>query len=375
MTTNDQAAVELEVNDQCLKILFSGILNIDTVATLWEKCLQLFTTHVRQHLIIDAQRISYCDSAGVSLFLQLKESQLARKGQFELLGLADKYQHLFNLIENLTTKPIQSEKISLPLLSQIGKFTLEILTIMRQNTLYIGELCDELFKSLLSPRRIRWRDVWQTIEIVGPNALPIVLLLGFLMGLIMSFQSAVPLQRFGAVIYIVNIVGISLTRELAPLMVAIILAGRTASSFAAEIGTMKVNQEIDALSTMGLKPLLFLAVPRVIAVMVMTPLLNIFMIVIGLIGCALFMMGIGYSADIFIQQIQSAITIGDLLGGLFKSVIFGLFIASIGCMYGLRTRFGASAVGESTTKAVVSCIIMLVIVDGIFAVLFYLLGI
>src|SRR3990167_5430652 len=338
MTTNDQAAVELEVNDQCLKILFSGILNIDTVATLWEKCLQLFTTHVRQHLIIDAQRISYCDSAGVSLFLQLKESQLARKGQFELLGLADKYQHLFNLIENLTTKPIQSEKISLPLLSQIGKFTLEILTIMRQNTLYIGELCDELFKSLLSPRRIRWRDVWQTIEIVGPNALPIVLLLGFLMGLIMSFQSAVPLQRFGAVIYIVNIVGISLTRELAPLMVAIILAGRTASSFAAEIGTMKVNQELDALSTLGIRPMVFLVLPRLLAVMLMTPLLDVFMIAVGLVGSALFMHAAGYPWDVFYTRVNSAVTIGDLIGGMFKSAVFVILIAGIGCRHGLMTR-------------------------------------
>ena len=280
-----------------LTLMFSGILNMDTIATLWESCLAAQNTYSPQLLIINADQVEYCDSAGVSLFLQLKESQLKANRHFQLTGLAEKYQRLVNLIANITVEPITPAVDLLSIPAQVGKNIVDWLAVLRKNTIYVGELCDEFVRCVFNPRRLRWQDVWRTIEIVGPDALPIVLLLGFLLGLIMSFQSAIPLQRFGAVIYIANIVSISLARELAPLLVAIILAGRTASYFAAELGTMKVNQEIDALKTMGLKPMLFLIIPRVFAVMVMTPILTIFMVVIGLLGCLLFMLGIGYSSD------------------------------------------------------------------------------
>ena len=160
-----------------------------------------------------------------------------------------------------------------------------------------------------------------------------------------------------------------------PLITAILLAGRTASSFAAEMGTMKINQEIDALTTMGIDPIKFLILPRIIAATLMTPLLNIFFIFFGMVGCGIVMHVLGYSFDLYIQQLKNIITIHAVVGSMIKATTFGMLIASIGCLHGLKTKFGASAVGKSTTNAVVAAIITIVVVDGIFAALFYALGI
>ena len=158
-------------------------------------------------------------------------------------------------------------------------------------------------------------------------------------------------------------------------MTAVILAGRTASSFAAEIGTMQINQEIDALKTMGLNPIQFLTIPRVIATTLMTPILSVFLILCGLLGCAIVMRTLGYPLDAFLNQLYEAIRIRDCIGGLIKVFAFGFVIASVGCLHGLKTKTGALSVGNSTTQAVVSSIIMMVIVDGIFALVYYILGI
>jgi len=159
-----------------------------------------------------------------------------------------------------------------------------------------------------------------------------------------------------------------------PLITAIILAGRSGSAFAAELGTMKVREEIDALTTMGLEPVRFLVVPRVLAAVTMTPLLAMFANLFGLIGGAVVMRSLGFSLVTYVNQILSAVTVGDLLGGLFKSLVYGIVVAGIGCLRGLQTTTGASAVGQSTTSAVVSGIVLIAIVDGGFAVVFYALG-
>jgi phospholipid/cholesterol/gamma-HCH transport system permease protein len=158
-------------------------------------------------------------------------------------------------------------------------------------------------------------------------------------------------------------------------MTSVLVIGRTSSSFAAEIGTMKINQEIDALITMGLNPIRFLAITRVIATTLMTPLLNMFMILFGLIGCGIVMLTLGYNLSIFLHQLNSAIFMRDFIGGLVKTFAFGFMAGSVGCLYGLKTRHSPSAVGEATTKAVVNGIILLIIMDGIFACIYYALGV
>ena len=204
------------------------------------------------------------------------------------------------------------------------------------------------------PARIRWKDVWYTCEQVGVNALPIVALISFLLGIILAFQAAVPMRQFGAEIFVADLVGLSILRELGPLMTAILLAGRSGAAFAAEIGTMKVNEELNALTTMGLDPVRFLVVTRIIAAVLMMPLLTLFADLIGILGGALTMITFNIPIASFLHEVDSLVDVKDLLAGLAKAPVFAILIAGIGCLRGLQTQTGASAVGISATRAVVS---------------------
>ena len=207
---------------------------------------------------------------------------------------------------------------------------------------FVGQLSAALASAARRPHLVRWKDALLTAELAGVNALPIIMLLGFLLGLIMAFQSAIPMRQFGADIYVANLIGLSMLRELGPLLTAIILAGRSGSAFAAELGTMKVSEEIDALTTMGLEPVRFLVVPRVIAAVAMTPLLSVFAGLLGLIGGAVVMLSLGFPLVTYVIQVKSAVTVGDLIGGLGKSFVFGIVVAAIGCLRGLQTKSGAA---------------------------------
>ncbi|MBA5867706.1 MAG: MlaE family lipid ABC transporter permease subunit [Nitrospira sp. CR1.3] len=261
------------------------------------------------------------------------------------------------------------------LVEQIGRAALMLRNDIVTLIAFVGELCMALGRALRHPGLVRWKDALVTAELAGANALPIVALLGFLLGLIMAFQSAIPMRQFGADIYVANLIGLSMLRELGPLLTAIILAGRSGSAFAAELGTMKVSEELDALTTMGLEPVGFLVVPRVIAAVAMTPLLAVWAGFLGLIGGAVVMLSLGFPLVTYIIQVKSAVTVGDMVGGLSKSFVFGIVVAAIGCLRGLQTKSGASAVGDSTTRAVVSGLVLITLVDGVFAVIFYYLGI
>jgi phospholipid/cholesterol/gamma-HCH transport system permease protein len=226
-----------------------------------------------------------------------------------------------------------------------------------------------------NPRSVRWKDVWYTCEQVGVNAVPIVALISFLLGIILAFQSAVPMRQFGAELFVADLVGLSILRELGPLMTAILLAGRSGAAFAAEIGTMKVNEELNALTTMGLDPVRFLVVTRIIAAVLMVPLLTLFANMVGILGGALTMISFNIPVLTFLREVDSLVDLGDLWAGMAKTPVFAMLIAGIGCLRGLQTQTGASAVGISATRAVVSGIILLVVVDGIYAFIYYLMDI
>ena len=216
----------------------------------------------------------------------------------------------------------------------IGRATVAVWRDVVVLIAFVGQLSAALASAARRPRLVRWKDALLTAELAGVNALPIIMLLGFLLGLIMAFQSAIPMRQFGADIYVANLIGLSMLRELGPLLTAIILAGRSGSAFAAELGTMKVSEEIDALTTMGLEPVRFLVVPRVIAAVAMTPLLSVFAGLLGLIGGAVVMLSLGFPLVTYVIQVKSAVTVGDLIGGLGKSFVFGIVVAAIGCLRG-----------------------------------------
>ncbi len=327
-------------------------------------------------VVVDASGLTYCDGAGAAFLLELRRLQTKGGGTLEIHGLQEPFERLLDLYGRTDSEMALSTPGESPsLVEQIGRASAKVWQDLRTLVAFVGELSVGLLDAARHPRRIRWKDALLTAELAGVNALPIVALIGFLLGLIMAFQAAIPMRQFGADIFVANLIGLSMLRELGPLITAILLAGRSASAFAAELGTMKVREEIDALTTMGLDPLRFLAVPRVIAAVAMTPLLAVFANLFGLIGGAVVMLSLGFTLTTYVNQILLSTGVGDLLGGLFKSVVFGMIVAAIGCLRGLQTRTGASAVGISTTRAVVSGIVLIAIADGIFAVVYYYLGI
>lgn len=212
-------------------------------------------------------------------------------------------------------------------------------------------------------------------EKAGVNAVGITALLGFLIGLILAFQSAAAMEAFGVEVFVADLVVIVLFRELGPLITAFVLASRSGSAFAAELGTMKVNEEIDALVTMGLDPVQFLVLPRIIAAVCILPLLTMFNHLFGLIGCGVVMGTWDVSVTTYIERVREAATLGDFFGGLVKTIVFAILISGLGCLRGLQTGTGPSAVGDSATRAVVSGIIAIIVADGVFAVAYYFLGI
>jgi phospholipid/cholesterol/gamma-HCH transport system permease protein len=378
MASPAQSRVELRTEgprDGFLKLTIAGRLDSSTTGSVWRRATAAVGAAMATDVVIDASRIEYCDGAGIALLVELRELQNQARGRLQIEGLRPEFTELLNDDASSYPREAPSEHPHAGLAEEIGEATVEVWRDIQILVSFVGELGVGLARAAIHPRSVRWRDALRVAETAGVNALPIVALVGFLMGLIMAFQAAVPLRQFGAQLFIANLIGLSMLRELGPLMTAIILAGRSGSAFAAELGTMKVREEIDALKTMGLDPVRFLIVTRVVAAVCMTPLLTIFADLVGLMGGSVVMLSLGFPLITFFHQVQYAVSYGSLVGGLLKAFVFGILVAAIGCLRGLQTGTGATAVGQSTTSAVVSGIILIAITDGIFSVVYYYLGV
>ena len=239
---------------------------------------------------------------------------------------------------------------------------------------FVGETALTFGRSLLQPSRLRWRPVLHNVRSAGLDALPIVGLLSFLLGIVVAYQGAEQLRRYGANIFVADLVGVSMLREFAPLITAIIVAGRSGSAYAAQIGTMAVTEEIDALRTLGVAPLELLVLPKVIALAIALPLLTVFADVLGVLGGMLMaQLQLGVSAVEFIERFEKAVSLSSYLVGLAKAPVFAGIIALVGCFQGLRTRGGADSVGLHTTRSVVQAIFLVIVADATFSVAFSVL--
>jgi len=362
--------------DGTLVLFLEGRLDAVTTADLWREAFHLLAKENPAQLTIDGRGIEYCDGSGSAFLLELLRQgrQLSREPKLE--GLRPEvaaYLAQFDPSE-FDSKGKKTREVGW--IEDLGRRSFQVWADLKELVGFTGEVASALLWAALHPRKVRWKDALQAAERAGVDALPIVALVSFLMGLILAFQSSIPLKQFGAAeIFIGTLVSLSMIRELGPLMTTILLAGRTGSAFAAELGTMKINEEIDALTTMGLDPVRFLAVTRIIAAVAMTPLLTLFADFMGVIGGAVVFRSFGYSLVTYWNQVQASVDMSDLLGGLFKSFAFGILVASVGCLRGFQTKTGASAVGSSTTRAVVSGIILIVAADGVFSIIYYVLGI
>jgi phospholipid/cholesterol/gamma-HCH transport system permease protein len=250
---------------------------------------------------------------------------------------------------------------------KIGGVVSQMAKSFREQMAFLGAIVASLPASLLHPKRSRWLETMRILELAGADAVPIISLMSLLLGFIIAFESARRLAEFGAQLYVANTIMVVMVRDMGPLMTAILFAGRSGSSFAAEIGTMKVNEELNALQTFGLDPIPFLVVPRVLAGVFLTPLLTFYSILMGVIGGIIVMLGLGFALPLILRQMAFSVHLTDLGAGASKSAVFGFIVSAIGCWQGLQTQQGPSAVGLSTTRAVVTSLLLIIVADACFS--------
>jgi len=240
---------------------------------------------------------------------------------------------------------------------------------------FVGEVCLSLSRLVRGKASFRQQDLWLMMQDCGPNALGIVTLISVLVGLILAFVGAMQLKIFGAQIYVANLVGLGMAREMGAMMTAIIMAGRTGAAYASQLGSMQVNEEIDALKTLGISPIDFLVLPRLIALVIMLPLLCLYADLLGIIGGLLVSVSLlDVSLMEYVTQTQSALQLGDFATGLIKSSVFGVLVAISGCMSGMQSGRSSSSVGDAATSAVVAGIVSIVIADASLTIIYQIIG-
>jgi len=356
-------------------VRLAGRLDAESTARLWRSAMEAARAARGAALVVEASAVDYCDGSGAALLAALEQEVREAGGRFELRGLREDLRRLVALVAPSPRAAAAAPRRAPSLVARLGGAALGALAAGRTLVTFVGQVVLALGWALRHPGRVRWGDAFLVAERAGAGATPIMTGVGFLLGLILAFQSAMPMRRFAADIFVADLLGLAMLRELGPLMASILLAARSGSAFAAEIGTMKVNEELDALATMGLDPVRFLVVPRVVAAVAVVPALAMITSLAGLLGGLLVYGSLGYPPVTFVSRIVDMVEPGDVVGGLFKAGVFGVIVAALGCLRGMQTGKGAQAVGLSTTSAVVSGIVAIALVDGVFAVVFYVLGI
>lgn len=347
----------------------AGDLTHLTLGQIWHRAGHAVNTVKADRLIIQIENVSCCNGAGVGFLAYLKTTAERRGMSVEVPHLAQDLQPLLDRFSKASDSVPMPPKPRPGIIESIGRVGSDL---WRDAASQVSFLAQTLLTGIWlfgHPKRFRKGDFVHAIELAGFQAIGIVSLLGFLFGLIMAFSSAMPLRQFGVEVYVSDLVAIALVRVLGPFITAIVVTGRTGSAYAAEIGTMKINDEISALKVMNLNPVAFLAVPRILATLVVTPLLTVFANLFGLIGSGLVITSLGYTSTVYLSHVQWILTPTDVLVGLVKAVVFGGLIGLVGCLRGLQTKTGAGAVGISTTRAVVTAIVLLVVTEGIFSIL------
>lgn len=379
-TRQDVPAVtpfELERVDRAASttLRLGGHLTLEHARELWERT-RAEAHNVSGKVTIDLSSVKRLDGAALALLVHLKSELEARGVSAELVSANGTMRDLVHLYHgDSPLEPRRRRRRPEGTFSQIGRAALSIVLELKRVLSFVGELTLEMGGVARAPRTANWRALTPTMERTGADAVPIVVLINFLIGFVTAFQAAVQLKQFGANIFAADLVGLAITRELGPLMTAIIVAGRSGASFAAELGTMRVSEEVDALSVLGLGPLRYLVVPRVLGLMLMMPLLTLLADVVGAAGgLVVGITSLDLSVTAYMRETASAVHLWDVFSGLLKSIVFGLAIGLIGCQQGLATAGGAEGVGRSTTSAVVTTLFSLILIDAIFTVAFYVFG-
>lgn len=357
-------------------LVFRGRLTFAEATPLWHELRHaLKRLRRRERVDLDMAGVEWVDGGAMALLAHFRCAIYRRGGCAEFVGASEPVQEVIRLYRGDQPVGRPARKKPKSTLEQIGEATSALLHEAQLMLAFVGQLLLALVGAAREPKSANLGELSPTMERTGADAVPIIVLINFLVGLVMAFQASVQLKRFGANILVADLIGISVTRELGPLMTAIVVCGRSGAAFAAELGSMKVNEEVDALRTMGLGPLRFLVVPRLLALTLVMPLLSIVADVMGILGGLIVAItNLDLTATAYFNEIAKAVKPWDVTSGLIKSVLFAGAITVIACQQGLATEGGAEGVGRRTTAAVVATLFALIMIDAIFTVFFRVLG-
>lgn len=322
-------------------------------------------------VILNAEAITHMDSSGAWQLYQWKK-QLAKKKDVKLNGLNQKHHVLFEMIQKAAhqLKPLPSPK-NYTGLALLGKKAVESWQELKSFLRFIGKIFITAWHTVWHPKQLRGRAILSIIENTGLDALGIIALLSFMIGIVLTYQMGFQLKNFGATLFIIDLLGLAILREFAPLLTAIMVAGRSGSAFTAQLGMMKIKEEIDALNTMGVLPSQLLILPRILGLLIALPLLTIWADIFALIGGMVMthnMLNISYTD--FLQRFPKVVSLSSLIIGIGKAPVFALIIANTACFQGLRVSGSADSVGKQTTRSVVQSIFFIIVADALFSILF-----
>ncbi len=323
-------------------------------------------------LTMDLEKVTYLDDFGVLVLVEMKKLVSNGSSLFHIRNVSDDASNIVSMFDfdSLVKQDTVTQKSPPGMLIRLGEGTIRHASDVKYMISFVGSVCLSLIHVCLHPKSLRRDDAFLCMQKTGVDALPIVGLISFLLGLIIAFMSSVQLQQFGANIYVASLVSLAMTRELAPIMTAIIVAGRSGSAFAAELGTMKISEEVDALFTMGFDPTRFLVVPKIVASVIVVPLLTLFSDLFAIAGgLVVGILTLDLTANAYITQTIRTLTLFDVFLGFFKSGVFALLIAWVGCLRGFQVKGGAESVGRATTSAVVSSIFLIILFNSLFSVI------
>lgn len=359
-----------------VRVVLGGSLTLEQAPALWMRVSELLERSGGKQLVtVDLSGVETVDGACMALLVHLRGELKTRGIESALHGGSPAVRRVVDLYGGRRRPRARRVRRGRNAVEQVGQATIDFFGEVVSVLDFLGQLVASVWQALRRPRSMNLRDIALTMERGGADAVPIVLLINFLIGFVMAYQSALQLRQFGASIYVADLVGVSMTRELGPLMTAIILCGRTGAAFSAELGTMKVSEEVDALRTLGFLPLPYLVMPRILGLMAVAPLLTLLADAIGIAG-GLVVGGtlLDITPRAYWVETLSAVKPWDIWSGALKSIVFAGAIALIACQQGLATSGGAEGVGRRTTSAVVSILFMLILLDAVFTVIFGALG-
>jgi phospholipid/cholesterol/gamma-HCH transport system permease protein len=357
-------------------VSLAGPLNMDTDDSIWRPLNEVLSRGPDgPRLTFELQGLTALDLNGSAQIIAAMEAAEKSGRQVNATGIPSRFETIFRLARGAMARPLAPQPPRVPFWEEVGRSAAELARDIRALVFFLGELTAEFRRLAARPLSFNWRGVAVAAERSGVNAVPIVALVSFMVGLIIAFQAAMITKIFGAEIFVATLVGVSIVRELGPLIAAIVLAGRSGSAFSAELGAMRVAEEIDALTTMGLSPVRELALPRVLAQVVTAPVVTMIACFVGIFGGSLVLLGMGYTAVTYWDMAVERVGLATFLIGFFKSFVFGFTVGAVGCQRGLAAGDGPGAVGEATTSGVVTNIVAIAVLDSLFAVVFYVAGV